>query len=124
MRESGEDYLEAVLELEQELKEVRITDVANKLKVTKPSVSRAMKNLQADGYIEQESYGTIELTEKGRVKAAQVYKRHKTLTHFLANVLGVSFETAESDACRMEHILSNETMEKLSAFVDKNSPDA
>lgn len=120
MRESGEDYLEAVLELEEEHGTVRLTDVAKKIGVTKPSVSRAMKILQNDGYIHQESYGTIELTAKGRVKATQVYHRHKTLTVFLEDVLGVSPETAENDACRMEHILSSQTMERLAAFVDEH----
>lgn len=120
MRESGEDYLEAVLELEEEHGTVRLTDVAKKIGVTKPSVSRAMKILQNDGYIHQESYGTIELTAKGRVKATQVYHRHKTLTVFLEDVLGVSPDTAENDACRMEHILSSQTMERLAAFVDEH----
>jgi Mn-dependent DtxR family transcriptional regulator len=119
MRESGEDYLEAVLELEHEHGTVRLTDVAKKIGVTKPSVSRAMKILQSDGYIHQETYGAIELTSKGRLKANQVYHRHKTLTVFLEDVLGVSPETAENDACRMEHILSAQTMERLSAFVEE-----
>ncbi|MDD3823109.1 MAG: metal-dependent transcriptional regulator [Sphaerochaetaceae bacterium] len=120
MRESGEDYLEAVLALEQEHGTVRLTDVALRLGVTKPSVSRAMKILQADGFIHQENYGTIELTAKGRLKASQVYTRHKTLTTFLGEVLGLDAETAETDACRMEHILSAETMERLSAFVEEH----
>jgi Mn-dependent DtxR family transcriptional regulator len=121
MRESGEDYLEAVLELEQERGTVRLTDVAHQVGVTKPSASRAMKILQAEGFIHQETYGTIELTAKGRKKASQVYGRHKTLTTFLENVLGVDSETAEHDACRMEHILSAETMERLSAFMDDHA---
>ena len=120
MRESGEDYLEAVLALEQEHGTVRLTDVALRLGVTKPSVSRAMKILQADGFIHQENYGPIELTAKGRLKASQVYTRHKTLTTFLGEVLGLDAETAETDACRMEHILSAETMERLSAFVEEH----
>ena len=118
MRESGEDYLETVLELEQELGVVRLTDVAAKLHVTKPSANRAMKVLQVDGYIHQESYGTIELTAKGRVKASQVYNRHKVLTTFLGSILGLDAEIAEADACRMEHVLSAETMERLAAFID------
>ncbi len=120
MRESGEDYLEAVLELEQEHGTVRLTDVALKIGVTKPSVSRAMKILQSNGYIHQENYGAIELTAKGRLKASQIYSRHKTLTTFLGDVLGVDPEIAEADACRMEHILSVETMKKLAAFVEEH----
>lgn len=123
MRESGEDYLEAVLALEQERGTVRLTDVALRLGVTKPSASRAMKVLQSDGYIHQENYGTIDLTAKGRLKASQIYSRHKTLTTFLGEVLGLDPEIAESDACRMEHILSAETMERLSAFVEEHKRD-
>jgi DtxR family transcriptional regulator, Mn-dependent transcriptional regulator len=118
MRESGEDYLEAVLEMEQEKGVVRLTDVAAKLSVTKPSANRAMKILQVNGYIHQESYGTIELTPKGRIKASQVYNRHKVLTTFLGSILGLEPEIAEADACRMEHVLSAETMERLAAFID------
>lgn len=117
MQKSGEDYLEAVLAIEEQGAKVRITDVANRLGVTKPSVSRAMKVLQADGYVHQETYGDISLTEKGRVKASQVYTRHKTLTTFLADVLGVEPHIAERDACLIEHDISAETMEKLSAFM-------
>jgi DtxR family Mn-dependent transcriptional regulator len=120
MRESGEDYLEAVLALSEKNKNVRLTDVANFLNVTKPSASRAMKILQAEGYIEQESYGAIEITEKGREKATQIYNRHKMLTTFLSDVIGLDSETAEADACRMEHVLSNEAIEKLSEFVEKH----
>jgi Mn-dependent DtxR family transcriptional regulator len=80
-----------------------------------------MKILQSDGYIHQETYGTIELTAKGRRKASQVYGRHQTLTTFLEDVLGVDPETAEHDACRMEHILSAKTMERLSAFMDEHT---
>lgn len=120
MRESGEDYLEAILTLEHEHKAVRLTDIALHLGVTKPSVNRAMKVLQTDGYIHQESYGTIELTPKGRLKAAQVFRRHTVLTTFLSSILGVDSETAEAEACRMEHVLSSDTMERLSAFVENS----
>jgi DtxR family Mn-dependent transcriptional regulator len=117
MKKSGEDYLEAVLQLSEEHAKVRTTDVANQLGVSKPSVSRAMKILAADGYIEQETYGDIRLTEKGRLKAAQVYFRHKTITSFLIDVLGVDPVTAEEDACLIEHDISAVTMEKLASFL-------
>ena len=102
MLRAGEDYLESILQLEraQERTGVRITDIARKLGVTKPSVIRAMKQLHADGYIEQESYGDIYLTEKGRVKASQVYHRHSVLTRFFRDVLGVDAGQAEKDAWR------------------------
>ncbi|MDD3902606.1 MAG: metal-dependent transcriptional regulator [Sphaerochaeta sp.] len=117
MQKSGEDYLEAVLAISQDKKKVRTTDVALRLGVSKPSVNRAMKVLSADGYVNQETYGDIELTEKGRLKASQVYFRHKTLTSFLHDTLGVDLKIAEQDACLIEHDISSETMEKLASFM-------
>ena len=120
MLRAGEDYLESILQLEKAHARacVRIKDFAKKLVVTKPSVIRAMKQLQTEGYIEQEAYGDIYLTEKGRMKASQVYHRHSVLTRFFRDVLSVDAEQAEKDACLIEHYISSESMEKLSAFVD------
>ena len=117
MHKSGEDYLEAVLALSQEHEKVRTTDVALRLGVSKPSVNRAMKVLASEGYVNQETYGDIHLTEKGRLKASQVYFRHKTLTSFLKDVQGVDAVIAEQDACLIEHDISSETMEKLASFL-------
>jgi Mn-dependent DtxR family transcriptional regulator len=117
MQKSGEDYLEAILAIGQEKTKVRTTDVAVRLGVSKPSVNRAMKVLGADGYVTQQAYGDIELTEKGRIKASQVYFRHKTLTSFLQDTLGVDPVVAEQDACLIEHDISSETMEKLASFM-------
>lgn len=119
MLRAGEDYLETILRIEesQEKSGVRITDIARKLEVTKPSVIRAMKQLAAEGYIEQEAYGDIFLTEKGRLKASQVLHRHAVLTSFFRDILCVSSEQAEKDACLIEHYISPESMEKLDAFV-------
>ncbi|MGB4406991.1 MAG: metal-dependent transcriptional regulator [Sphaerochaeta sp.] len=120
MQKSGEDYLEAVLAIHQEKGKVRTTDVALRLGVSKPSVNRAMKILMADGYVHQETYGDIELTGKGILKASQVYFRHKTLTTFLSEMLGVDQKIAEQDACLIEHDISSETMEKLAIFMQKH----
>jgi Mn-dependent DtxR family transcriptional regulator len=117
MQKSGEDYLEAILAIGQEKGKVRTTDVAVRLGVSKPSVNRAMKVLGADGYVSQQTYGDIELTEKGRIKASQVYFRHRTLTSFLHDILGVDQVVAEQDACLIEHDISSETMEKLASFM-------
>ncbi len=103
--------------LSQEHEKVRTTDVALRLGVSKPSVNRAMKVLASEGYVNQETYGDIHLTEKGRLKASQVYFRHKTLTSFLKDVLGVDAVIAEQDACLIEHDISSETMEKLASFL-------
>ncbi len=120
MQKSGEDYLEAVLAIHQDKGKVRTTDVALRLGVSKPSVNRAMKILMADGYIHQETYGDIELTKKGEIKASQVYFRHRTLTTFLSEMLGVEPKIAEQDACLIEHDISSETMEKLALFMQKH----
>lgn len=103
--------------LSQEHEKVRTTDVALRLGVSKPSVNRAMKVLASEGYVNQETYGDIHLTEKGRLKASQVYFRHKILTSFLKDVLGVDAVIAEQDACLIEHDISSETMEKLASFL-------
>ena len=120
MHKSGEDYLEAVLAIHQDKGKVRTTDVALRLGVSKPSVNRAMKILMADGYVHQETYGDIVLTEKGEIKASQVYFRHKTLTTFLSEMLGVDPIIAEQDACLIEHDISSETMEKLAIFMQNH----
>ncbi len=117
MQKSGEDYLEAVLALSELNEKVRTTDVALRLGVSKPSVNRAMKVLASDGYVQQETYGDIHLTEKGRLKASQVFFRHKTLTSFFIEVLGVDPVIAEQDACLIEHDISSETMEKLASYL-------
>ena len=119
MLRAGEDYLETILMIESEQDEsgVRITDIAKKLGVTKPSVIRSIKNLASEGFVTQESYGDIYLTEKGRLKAGQVLGRHKVIRTFLEEILGVDPEQADADACKIEHVVSSETMEKLSSFI-------
>ena len=108
LHQSGEDYLEAILILRQSKGVVRSIDVAQYMGFSKPSVSRAMSILRADGYIEMERSGGIRLTEEGERVARTMYERHDLLTRWLTG-LGVSPETAAGDACRMEHALSEET---------------
>ena len=86
------------------------------MNVTKPSVNNAMKVLKEKGYVIQESYKDIQLTEKGRQLAKAVFERHQILTAFLKDVLLVKEETAEDDACKIEHVISEETFDKLSLF--------
>lgn len=111
--ESGENYLETVLMLAKQGGPVRSVDVAAQLGVTKASVSRAMGILRENGYISMPKNGLITLTDKGREKARQVYERHRLITAFLAEVLGVEKTVAEQDACRIEHIISDETFEAI-----------
>lgn len=115
IQESGENYLETILVLKRRLGYVRAIDVATELSFSKPSVSRALSILKGDGYLYVEPNGNICLTDKGLEKAAAVYDRHVTITKYLAEVLGVSPEVAEADACRIEHIISEETFTKLKA---------
>lgn len=113
LQESGENYLEAILVLDRRGGPVRSVDVARFLGYSKPSVSRAMKTLKEAGYIDMEAYGTIELTDKGRKKAAAVLERHRLITDYLVLSLDLDPEIAERDACRIEHIISPETFEQM-----------
>lgn len=121
--ESGEDYLETILLLNRKTGYVRSIDIANELNYSKPSISRAMNILKEDGFITVENGGQIVLTEQGRAKAEAVYERHVTITAFFEDLLGVSPENAEHDACKIEHIISDESYDKLKKFMAKqNSP--
>lgn len=114
---SLEDYLETVLMLEHDDAAVRLTDIANRLGVSKASANRAQGLLKEAGLIEQERYGTISLTVKGRRAANEVYNRHRVIKDFLMTVLHIDEETAERDACRIEHVISKETMAGLAGFM-------
>ena len=112
--ESGEDYLETILLLHRKTGFVRSVDIAAELNYSKPSISRAMNILKDDGFITVESGGQIMLTEKGKAKAESVYERHVIITEFFEKVLGV--EIAAHDACKIEHIISDESYQKLKEF--------
>jgi Mn-dependent DtxR family transcriptional regulator len=115
IHESAEDYLEAILRLSQETPEVRSVDIASMLKVSKPSVSHAMKLLRENGYIAMDRYGTITLQETGREIAERIFERHKILSAVFES-LGVDPEVAMADACKVEHDLSEETFEKIKGY--------
>jgi len=108
MQESGEMYLETILVLSQKEEPVRSLDVARYLGVSRPSVSRAMSILKNGKYVEIDSNGYITLAESGRRIAEKIYERHVVLSRFLED-LGVEKLTAEEDACRIEHIISDES---------------
>ena len=114
LHESAEDYLEAILMLQEEKGYVRSVDISLKLGVTKPSVSFAMKRLRENGYILMDEGSLIQLTDKGRSVAERIYDRHKTLTAFICG-LGVSPSVAREDACKIEHDLSEETYQAIKA---------
>ena len=117
LREAGENYLEAILGLEGEGADVRSVDVAGVMGVSRPSVNKAMGVLKSLGFVEQQPYGRIRLTEAGRTRAREVTRRHDMLRSFLVRVLGVDPETADGDACRMEHVVSDETMARLEEYI-------
>lgn len=120
---SAEDYLETVfiLSLENPENPVRVTDIAASLGVSKPSVTHAVAQLREKGLLRHEAYGGIFLTPTGESHAANVLRRHKMIRRFLLDTLGVSEALAESDACRMEHVLSAETVEKMYEYLEKQS---
>ena len=112
IRESAEDYIEAILIIGKEKGEVRSIDVAKYLGITKPSVSVAMKNLRSEGFIEVNEKGHISLLPPGEEIAEKTYEKHVTLRDMLIR-LGVDKETATIDACRMEHVISEESFRAL-----------
>lgn len=114
IHKSAEDYLETILMLRERNGAVRSIDIANHLAFTKASVSIAMKKLRENHYILVDPEGFISLTPAGLAVAARIYERHRVLTAFFVK-LGVSEATADADACRIEHDLSEETFEKLLA---------
>lgn len=116
--ESLEDYLECIVMLSENepTGRVRSVDIARHLNVSKPSVNKAMNILKEKGFIRQEAYSGIELTDAGKEMAQMILNRHNTIRTFLEEVLGVSSENAEHDACKIEHIISEETFEKISTY--------
>ena len=120
LKESGENYLEAVLILKKELGNVRSIDVAHHLNVSKPSVSVAMKTLREEGFLTVDELGNIALTEKGMLIADKMYERHHVIAKALM-ALGVSKETAFEDSCKIEHDLSQESFEKIKDFLENHN---
>lgn len=121
IHESGEDYLEAILMLKQENGFVRSVDVARRLNVSKPSVSRAMSILEENGYVALGKLGSLELTEKGMAKASSVYDRHVLLTKFLQKITGVPEKLAEENACRIEHDIDEEIKFGIENWMKENA---
>lgn len=115
LHESAEDYLEAILKLSEKRGYARSVDVANELGVTKPSVSVAMKKLNENGYITFDENGFLLMTDLGREVAEKTYRKHKLLTGILT-AIGVEPKTAEKEACKIEHDISDSTFELLNNY--------
>lgn len=120
IHESGENYLETILLLQRKNGSVRSIDIANELGYTKASISRAMGILKKAEYINRERSGEITLTEEGFKKASEIYERHTLITKYLMDTLNIDKEIADQDACRIEHILSDEAFEKLRELYKDN----
>ncbi|NLB29864.1 MAG: metal-dependent transcriptional regulator [Clostridiales bacterium] len=118
LRESAENYLEAIYVLSLGSAAVRSVDVATELGVSKPSVSVAMKNLREGGYVEMDANAHITLTPAGLAVAVKMYERHVVLTKWLV-VLGVPEATAALDACKIEHVISAESFAAIKSLAEK-----
>lgn len=120
LHESGEMYLETILMLKNKNEYVRAIDIATAMNFSKPSVSRAMKLLKEAGLIVVDAKGYIDFTEEGKKIAEGVYRRHVAITKLFTQI-GVHPIQAEEDACRVEHIISEETYQCILSFVEKQS---
>lgn len=119
MRESGEMYLETIYILGQKQQNVRSIDVAEEMGFSKPSVSRGVSILKQQGYLTVDGNGFLELTDSGMDLAKKIYERHTVLTEALVR-LGVDPEIAQQDACKMEHIISDETLNAFKRHMGKD----
>ncbi len=118
-KESLEDYLERIVMLHEKVEIVRAVDLANSMGFSKPSISIALKKMKEKGLVDvDEGTGNLILTQKGRNIGEATYKRHKVISKFLEHI-GVDKERALEDACKIEHDLSDETFEKLEAYLNK-----
>lgn len=119
LRESGENYLEVILEIEREGGAVRSVEIARRVGVSRASVSKALVVLREKGYVEHAYYSEVVLTEAGHRRAAEVRARHELLCRFLRDGLGVPEETAAHDACRIEHVVSEELLRHIDEWMKK-----
>lgn len=122
---ANEDYLECIvrIELEDDAARdsgIRSVEIAQRLDVSKASVNKAITSLKTQGMVEQAHYGKVRLTELGREIGAQVWRRHRMLRAFLTDELGVDFARADEEACRMEHALSDDTMDRWIAHMERS----
>lgn len=113
-----EDYLEAIAMLPKEGEVARVKQISQALGVKMPSVTSALRKLSGEGLIKHERYGDVKLTPEGKLIAEDVIRRHETLRRFLAEILNVDAKIAAEDACKMEHVISPTTLERLAKFLE------
>lgn len=119
IQESGEMYLETILVLSKKIGNVRSLDVANEMSFSKPSVSRAMGILKTEGYIVIDDNGFITLTPSGAKIAKKIYERHVVISELLVSI-GVDKKTADIDACRIEHVISDKTFKAIKKTIKES----
>ena len=119
IQESAEMYLETILILSKKSAHVRSIDICEHMNFSKPSVSRAVNLLKSGGYVTADKDGYLSLTDDGREIAEKIYERHNVLTRFLTQI-GVEKEIAAQDACRIEHVLSDESIEAIKRYISSN----
>ena len=118
LTESMEDYLEAILALERTHKVARAKDIAERLQVQRGTVTGALKALAEKGLINYAPYSYITLTPQGSAVAREINRRHQVIRNFLTEVLRIPPETAETTACRMEHVVQGMVLDRLVCFID------
>jgi len=118
LSESLQGYLEVILDLEGMQKVARARDIADRLRIQRGSVTGALKSLEEKGLIHYQPYSFITLTDAGKKAAEEIAHRHRVLKDFLLNVLQIDEPTAETTACRMEHVIDRKTVERLVCFIE------
>jgi DtxR family transcriptional regulator, Mn-dependent transcriptional regulator len=113
-----EDYLEAIFDLDQEKKVVRVKDIAKRMDVKMPTVSSMLKTLNDRGLVNYEKYEYVELTKGGSDVGKEMRRRHEVLLKFLTEILEIEFDIADAEACKMEHTLSSATLASLTDFME------
>ena len=116
---SIEDYLEMIFLMSEEMDTIRITDIAAKMNVRKSSIHSAVKKMVENDFVEHERYGAIIITEKGKARAQEVYHKHQILKSFFLEILGLPENIAETDACNIEHYISDQTVSALMELATK-----
>lgn len=118
-----EMYLETVYLLEQTHGHAHCAEIATKMGVSKPSVTKAMKQLKGKGYINKEAYGPITLTKIGYDVSEQIYSRHKLITDYLMKTLNIKYDEASSNACKIEHVISDTMFDAIKTYLQDGGDD-
>ena len=118
LTQTMEDYLEAIYSISKERRVVRVKNIAERIGVKMPTVTNMLKSLSEKGFIEYEKHEFLELTSEGRKVGKEIDRRHHVIRSFLTNILKIDFVVADEEACKMEHGMSTETLDRLTQFID------